>query len=183
MHWIDPACLPETRGRVSRFLVNPHGDVDGMILDGHLQVHLPPHLGRALTRTVKEGDRIRVRGIKPRGANIIAAVLVTAANGRQILDEGPGHAPAAAAHRRDKPMEASGEVQQPLYGPKGELRGALLTDGTSLRMPPHAADALADYLRPGVHVQIWGRGLSTRHGKTIEVSDIAELVDSTGSTS
>ena len=25
MHWIDPACLPETRGRVTQFLLNPHG--------------------------------------------------------------------------------------------------------------------------------------------------------------
>lgn len=34
MHWIDPACLSERRGRVSQFLLNPHGDIDGMILDG-----------------------------------------------------------------------------------------------------------------------------------------------------
>ena len=39
-----------------------------------------------------------------------------------------------------------------LSGPKGELRGALLADGTSLRMPPHAAAALASYFAPGAHV-------------------------------
>ena len=27
MHWIDPAHLPETKGTVDRFLINPHGDV------------------------------------------------------------------------------------------------------------------------------------------------------------
>ena len=29
MHWIDPAHLPETKGKVDRFLLNPHGDADG----------------------------------------------------------------------------------------------------------------------------------------------------------
>lgn len=177
MHWIDPACLPETRGRVTLFLLNPHGEIDGLILDGRRQVHIPPHLGRKLARLVANGDRIRVRGVKPRGADMIAAVQLTASDGREIVDEGPDHdapKPPAAPH---KPMEASGEVTLSLYGPKGELRGALLADGTSLRMPPHAAAELADYLSPGVHVHAWGDGVATRYGKTIDVTDIAELVD------
>ena len=74
-------------------------------------------------------------------------------------------------------MEASGEVLLSLFGPKGELRSALLDDGTSLRMPPHAAAELASYLAPGAHVHAWGRGIRNRHGRTVEVDEIAELVD------
>ena len=74
-------------------------------------------------------------------------------------------------------MEAMGEVKLSLYGPKGELRGALLTDGTSIRMPAHAAQALASYLAPGAHIQVWGHGVKNRYGKTIDTNDIAELVD------
>jgi len=29
MHWIDPDCLPETKGKVERFILNPHGEIDG----------------------------------------------------------------------------------------------------------------------------------------------------------
>ncbi len=29
MHWIDPDCLPEVKGTVERFLLNPHGEIDG----------------------------------------------------------------------------------------------------------------------------------------------------------
>ena len=177
MHWIDPACLPETRGRVTQFLLNPHGEIDGLILNGDLQVHVPPHLGRELVRHVAVGDRIRVRGVKPRRAAMIAAVQLTGRGGVDIVDAGPEHAVPKPPRPARRPMEFSGEVAFGLYGPKGELNGALLTSGVALRLPPHAAAALHDYLQAGIHVQAWGHGVVTPHGATLDVSDIAELVD------
>jgi len=181
MHWIDPESLPEVSGTVSRFLLNPEGDVDGFVLGGRRlrQVHVPPHLSRHIARHVALGDKIRVRGVKPRGADMIAAVSLTTAGGKVILDEGPpakGDQPPKRPTAR-RPMEAAGEVTLSLFGPKGELRGALLDDGTSLRMPPHAATELAAYLAPGVHVHAWGHGLKNKFGRTLEVDEIAELVD------
>ncbi|MBN3760862.1 hypothetical protein [Burkholderia sp. Ac-20365] len=181
MHWIDPNSLPETRGTVTRFLLNPHGELDGLVLGSRQpqQIHFPPHLSRQITRHVSVGDEIRVRGIKPRSADMIAAVSVTTKTGKVILDEGPPHN--GEKHQRPeaerRPMQASGEVVLSLFGPKGELRGALLDDGTSLRMPPHAATELASYLAPGTHVHAWGHGVGNRHGRTIEVDEIAELVE------
>ncbi|MFM0312337.1 hypothetical protein P0D71_31480 [Paraburkholderia sp. RL17-383-BIF-A] len=186
MHWIDPACLPETRGKVVLFLLNPHGDADGFILqlaDGaQQQVHFPPHLGKQITRQVTPGDTVRVRGVKPRGADLIAAVSLTTRQGAEIVDEGPAPHDHGPKHEHGhelhgEPMDVQGEVIMPLYGPKGELRGALLEDGTSLRMPPHAASELIEYLTPGVHVQAWGRGVKNKDGCTVDVHDIAELVD------
>ena len=29
MHWIDPDSLPEVAGIFERFILNPHGEVDG----------------------------------------------------------------------------------------------------------------------------------------------------------
>ena len=74
-------------------------------------------------------------------------------------------------------MEVSAAVLMSLYGPKGELRGALLDDGTALRMPPHAAKELQAYLQPGVHVQAWGQAVRNKYGCTMDVHDIAMLVD------
>jgi hypothetical protein len=181
MHWIDPDSLPETRGTVRRFLLNPHGELDGFVLGSRQlrQVHFPPHLSRQVARLVAVGDEIRIRGVKPRGADMIAAVSLTTKTGKAILDEGPHRI--GERHRRPeierRPMQASGEVLLSLFGPKGELRGALLDDGTSLRMAPHAAAELASYLAPGFHVQAWGRGVRNRHGRTIEVDEIAGLID------
>jgi hypothetical protein len=177
MHWIDPACLPETRGRVTRFLLNPHGELDGLVLDHKRQVHFPPHLSKQVAKHIAPGDTIRVRGVKPREADLIAAVLLTSKQGVEILDQGPDHDAPKREKPEGRPMDAQGEVVLSLHGPKGELRGALLDDGTSLRMAPHAAAELIEYLSPGAHVQAWGHGVKTRHGRTIEVHEIAELVD------
>lgn len=110
---------------------------------------------------------------------MIAAVALTTRDGTVILDEGRQHGDQKhhKPHIEQRPMEVAGEVVLSLFGPKGELRGALLDDGTSLRMPPHAAAELATWLSPGAHVKAWGHGVKTRHGRTIEVDEIAELVD------
>lgn len=178
MHWIDPTSLPQTRGKVTHFLLNPHGEIDGLVIGGR-QVHFPPHLSKKLARHVALGDEVQVRGVKPRHADMIAAVLLTTASGAVILDEGPHQNgdKHERPHVEHKQMVASGEVVLSLFGPKGELRGALLDDGTSLRMPPHAATELAAYLSPGAHVHAWGSGVKNRHGRAIEVDEIAELVD------
>ena len=44
MYWIDPAYLPETKGVVDRFLINSHGDADGLLLKDGKEVHFPPHM-------------------------------------------------------------------------------------------------------------------------------------------
>jgi len=176
MHWIDPASLPETRGKVSCFLLNPHGKIDGVVLDGKLQVHIPPHLSKKVAKLVAVGDRVRVRGVRPRTADVVAAVALTSKQGVEMIDEGPQD------HDRPpkpegKAMETEGNVVLSLFGPKGELRGALLDNGTSLRMPPHAATELADYLAPGARVQAWGRGIKNKFGRVLDVEEIAHSVD------
>jgi len=183
MHWIDPSCLQETRGTVSQFLLNPHGDLDGFIIDSNQQVHFPPHMSKQVTKSIRIGDKLRVRGVKPRAADIVAAVELITSGGLAIIDEGPHHngEQHEKPHVEKQPMELTGEVKLSLYGPKGELRGALLTDGTSIRMPAHAAQELASYLAPGIHIQVWGHGVKNRYGKTIEVDHIAYALDAEAS--
>ena len=179
MHWIDPNCLPETRGAVEGFIVNRHGEIDGLLLAGprptSLLVCMPPHLAAAIEAEVKHGDAIRVRGVRPRLADIIAAVALTARNGAVIVDDGPGgedeHEP---PHRDGKPqrMEADGIVRLSLYGPKGELRGALLEDGTVIRIGAKEAASIPELLCPGASVAVRGEGLRTKHGRVIAAEEI-----------
>lgn len=127
MHWIDPEGLPETRGTVSRFLLNPHGEIDGIVLgtrDMRL-VHVPPHLSKRIERHVAVGDTIRVRGVKPRGADLIAAVELVTRQGAVILDEGPQRdgEKHGKPHVEHEPMETGGKVVLSLYGPKGSCAG------------------------------------------------------------
>jgi len=138
MHWIDPDSLPEVSGTVERFLLNPHGEVDGFVMtrDGiAVVVHTPPHLEEELTRHVKPGDCVGIHGVKARGADLLAAVAVTTKDGRRIVDNGPDHEREHPRHAHRK-MEVEGTVRLSLFGPKGELRGALLANGTIMRIGP-----------------------------------------------
>jgi hypothetical protein len=122
---------------------------------------------------------VRVRGLKPRTADVVVAVAITGPNGKSIVDNGPPHNKPHhdKLHAARQALVVSGTVQLSLYGPKGELRGALLEDGVSLRMSPHAAEDLQGYLQAGAHVRAWGSGVRNKHGCTLDVHDIAMLVD------
>jgi len=161
MHWIDPDCLQETRGTVTQFLLNPHGELDGFILGENQQVHFPPHMSKQVAKHISIGDTVIVRGVKPRSADIVAAVLLTSSSGVAILDEGPHDGKKhKKPHAEKQPMEVTGEVKLSLYGPKGELRGALLVDGTTIRMAPHAAAELVGLGQQRAltrHVPLWNR--------------------------
>ena len=78
MHWIDPAYLPETKGTVDRFLINAHGDAEGLMLRDGKEVHFPRHLAKRVLAVFKPGDPIKVRGVRPRGVDMIAAVSLQA---------------------------------------------------------------------------------------------------------
>lgn len=179
MHWIDPNCLSETRGTVTQFLLNPNGDLDGFILGHAQQVHFPPHLSKQVAKHIDVGDTVSVRGLKPRIADLITAVSMTSKEGVVLLDEGPHHS--GEKHRKPKvekrAAQTIGKIKIALYGPKGQLRGALLDDGTSLRIRPDAAKKLATYLTPGAHVQARGHEVRNKHGHTLEVDEIAKVVN------
>lgn len=134
-------------------------------------IHTPPHLEHELTHHVKATDKVAVRGVRPRGAQLIAAVAVLAANDRHIVDRGPEH-----DRKHPKPdhrkMDAGGTVRLSLFGPKGELRGALLADGTILRIGPKQAKEVAALLAPGAKVAASGDGIETKHGPVVEVKAI-----------
>lgn len=179
MHWIDPDSLPEVAGSFERFVLNPHGEVDGFVMrdkKAAILVHTPPHLDGALTRHLKPGEKVRVRGVRPRGADLLAAVSVITAGGREIVDNGPDH---DREHPKVKhtPMAAAGEVELSLFGPKGELRGALLSDGTVLRVGPKEAEHVAALLAPGAKLAARGDGVQTRHGRVIHVEEIGSDED------
>ena len=179
MHWIDPDCLPEVKGTVERFLLNPHGEIDGFVMNSETQasilVHTPPHMETELTRHVIAGDVVGVRGVRPRKADLIAAVAVTTTNGACIIDPGPDHDREHPKLERKK-MSAEGTVRLSLFGPKGELRGALLADGTVIRIGPKEAEQVAKLLHPNAKIAVRGDGIETKHGRVVHAKDVGSNV-------
>jgi len=188
MHWIDPAHLPETKGVVDRFLINPHGDADGMLLEDGKEVHFPPHMSKAVLAAavlaaLKPGDHVKVRGVRPRGVDMVAAVSIQAGDAPAIMDHGPpkhegpkkGDDPKGDKKPKPvphKPVDVEGVVKRVLHGPKGERRGALLQDGTIVRMPPHAAESLHDKLAPGHKLAARGAELTNDFGTVVDAHEI-----------
>jgi hypothetical protein len=178
MHWIDPEYLPEITGTVDQLLVNKHGEADGFLLTDGGEVHVPPHLSSRLLRDVRPGSKVKVRGVRPRGVEMVAAIAVDTAKGR-ILDEGPDVREDDDAFERAKhgPMSAQGIVKQAIHGPKGETRGAVLEDGRIIRLPPHEAERFAELLKKGAKVSVNGEGATTSFGTVVEAREIGASTD------
>ena len=124
MHWIDPDHLPEITGIVDQFLVNKYGEADGFLLTDGEEVHVPPHLSARLLRDVLPGSQVKVRGVRPRGVRMVAAVAIDTPNGR-ILDDGPDAREDDDAFEKAKhgPMTAQGIVKRSIHGPKARPAG------------------------------------------------------------
>jgi len=80
--------MPHVTSSVERFLVNPDGNADGMILVNGVEVYFAPHLSTAVLTAIQVGDRITVYGVLPMAEPMIAAVIIEAANGTRIEDLG-----------------------------------------------------------------------------------------------
>ena len=108
MRWIDPSYLPETTGAVDRFLINSNGDADGFLLKDGKEVHFPSHMSEAVLAAVKTGDAVKVRGLRPRGVDMVVAVSIQAGEAPAIVDNGPQKKEAPHKghdHKGDKPTK------------------------------------------------------------------------------
>ena len=187
----DLSQLPATRGTVRYFTLTPRGDVDGFILADGTQVHVPPHLSTQLVAAVRLGDAVTVRGLRAAAVPMIAAMSVTGdASGQTVVDTGPPGGPGRGPGGRadlgpgappppppggpaaGPPSEVSGKILAVLHGPRGEANGAMLEDGTVLRLPPPEAARLFATLAPGQTVVAQGPGIVNNLGRMVDVRSI-----------
>jgi hypothetical protein len=176
MHWIDPDTLPETTGIIDMMVYNPHGEVDGFVLDGGRLVHVPPHLGALLRKRAKPGQPASVWAIKPRAADVLAAVAVRV-DGKYFVDDGPeGHLPADPP--ATTPADVVGSVRLTLFAPRGEVCGAVLEDGTLVRLHPKGNAGLAEYFEAGRRIEVWGPAFRKAGVQVVEVEHVAYIAES-----
>ena len=203
----DPAQLPVFHGKVAQYDLTPRGDVDGLILDDGTEVHMPPHLGTQVVAAVKPGDTVTIHGLKARELNLVQAMsLANDAGGATVVAvggpagpphhgrglDGPDHGPrpepggpmggpGMGPEGRGAPdggsMQAHGAIKMQLHGPRGDLNGVLLADGTMVHLPPPAAARLAAQLAPGQTLFVRGDGTSTVLGKSIDAHAIGASAD------
>jgi hypothetical protein len=178
MHWIDPESLSPMKSKIARFLFNPKGDADGMLLANGTEAHFPPHLSKKVLESVQLGEAVTLYGVKPRAADMIACVAIQSARGERIDDTGPpdnGKKKIRAKNSGDaddtglRRVEIEDTVERKLHGPKGEVRGLLLSNGCIVRFPPHAAHGARTFLTSGAVIAVRGEARTVSGTQVIEV--------------
>jgi hypothetical protein len=166
--------LPQFKGTVAHYTLTPRGDVDGLLLSDGTEVHFPPHMSAQLVYVIKPGDAVTVRGLKAFSLPVIDALAISNdTSGQTVVDRGPDRGPRAMAWA-DQLTSAQGRVQAVLHGRRGEVNGAILEDGTILRLPPPEAQRFATLLTPGQSINAQGNGLITPLGRVIDVQTIGQ---------
>ena len=161
----DPAQFPESRGTVRQYTLTPRGDVDGLILSDGTEVRVPKHLGAQLVFVVRPGDQVSIRGLRARAIPLVEATLITnVSTGKTVVDNGKD--------RRGSEQNYNGRISAALHGKRGEVNGALLEDGTVLRLPPPEAERFDAWLRVGQAISVRGEILDTALGRVIDVQAI-----------
>ena len=185
----DASQLPAVQGTVAQYDLTPRGDVDGLLFEDGTEVHFPPHLSTEIVAVVKPGDKVTVHGLKARALPLVQAMSVTAdATGKTVQDTGPAGGPPAGPGPHHfgpppepptggQPITAQGVVKAQLHGPRGELNGALLADGTIVRLPPPEAERLADQIKPGQTIYVQGDGFANNLGKLVLARGIGPSAD------
>jgi hypothetical protein len=173
----DPQQLPAIEGSIARYTLTPRGDVDGFILTDGTEVRFPPHLSTQLVFVAKPGDMVTVHGLRALGIPLVDAVSITNdATGQTVTDAGgpPGPRPPRGGGTQ---FVATGRVTMVLHGPRGDVDGAVLEDGTMLRLPPPEAARFSALLTPGQTVSAQGPGLKSPLGTVIDVREIGASPD------
>ena len=124
--------------KLVRYLVNPFGEVDELLLDGGKTARVPPHMGAALTASLKAGDPISVQG-RSAAEGTIDAFSVTNTETKQVVlrSRTDFKLPHWFRTMRLSSLKASSKIVATLNGPRGEPNGVVLEDGTVVRLGPN----------------------------------------------
>ena len=187
----DPSTMAEFHGKVAQYDLTPRGDIDGLILADGAEVHFPPHLGSEVQAAVHPGDDVTIRGDKE--GPVVRAGSIAVGSGAPIVDRGPppggpqgepqgGPAGGPRGGPRDngvarQALTDTGVVKMALHGPRGELNGVLLEDGTMVHLPPPEATRLADTLKPGQPIAVRGEGVDGPTGRSIGAREVGPSMD------
>ncbi len=161
---------PVVEGRITRMLINPYGEVDGLLLDQRTVVRFPPHLSEPMQRVLAPGQSVRVFGQGEGRDTIKADAIVNLANGQTVIDRPPPVEanPPLPPHLRAAQLQqltVQGRITLVLAGPRGEANGVILDDGSIVRFAP---DSVRFSLEPGTPLAAQGLGTRSRYGTAIE---------------
>jgi hypothetical protein len=177
---LAPQGTPVATGSVQLYLLNPDGEVDGLLLADGTVVKFPPHLGSVLTAAVKPGASVSVVGFPGAatsyGHAVHALSITNTATGQTVVDQPPATPPIPPFMRglSRTSLTVSGTVARFLMNPPGDVDGLVLTSGEEVRFPPHLGQTVVTALggRPGTSITASGYGARNAFGTAVEASSL-----------
>jgi len=138
--------VKEVHGTVLRYLLNPRGEVDGLLLEDGTFITFPPHLGRELAQVAKPNDEVIVIG-PLEGPKLLRGHVVVNPKAEIALREiKPIPSERASFVGSLQPLRAEGTMRYAKRDAHGEIDGAILEDGTILQFPPQPDEAFVEQL-------------------------------------
>ena len=167
---------------MQQFTLTPRGDIDGLVLNDGTEVKTPPHLSTKMAFSIKPGDTVTIHGLHAAALPLVQAISITnEATGCTVVDNGPADPGRGSGAPPGAPTpglsEVQGRVRMTLHGPRGDVNGALLEDGTILRLPPPEAERFTNLLQPGQALVAEADGFATALGKVFEVRELGPSRD------
>jgi hypothetical protein len=161
-------------GTVDLYLMNPDGQIDGILLSNNTIVRFPTHLSQPLIETVSPRDSVKIDGFTESLNTIHAATITNLRTEHSVTDTplGPGRLPPTPNLNR-QPLSVSGTIRLVTHAPRGEPDGVVLTDGTIVHFPPLAGQDYSNLLQPGRPLAATGLGTVNSYGKSLEATTLA----------
>lgn len=164
------------QGMVSQYLMNPNGDVDGLLLTDGTQVHFPPHMSADLTQTVRPTDTISAQGVHENAIHFRAFTIFNTATGQSINEARPSQfgrpLPPELRGVEPKPLQAEGKIKVVLVAPRGETDGVVLDNGTIIRVPPDIGVQYSAWFQVGQSIVVNGYGTENQFGRCLQATAI-----------
>ena len=171
---VQDGAAVSAQATVSRFLINPDGDVDGFLTSDGALVRFPPHMSAQLTSAIRPGDSVRIDGWRDAGGNLKAQRITDARSGQQLIDQPP--LPGAPRLPRElrgaglARLSAQGQVAHITTAPRGEPDGVILADGTVIKLTPPVAQQFPSLVRAGAQVSAQGYGTRNQYGTALQAT-------------
>lgn len=139
-------------GEVARVLLNPHGDVDGLLLKDSTFIRIRPTVSNP---QLVAGSRVRAEGDGT--ASFVRADKLTLTATGAVLDPATPP-PGRPAPRALKTIEDSSSVLQLVNNPEGEIEILVLQDGALVTLPPKLREEAEDAIKVGTKLTVSGEG-------------------------
>ena len=159
-------------GTVERFILDPRGEVEGLLLVGGIHLYVTSRAADQLVGAFAPGNRVQVYGRLFADERLVQADAVINVTAGMTF---------TVPLRLDLPMQeqertlsmtemtAAGTIRALFYHPlKRIVQGMLLSDGTQVRFPPDASHTLRQSFHIGEPVAARGNGTTNRFGRAVE---------------